>query len=1055
MGARIGSPRIVAGLLTLVLLAAPLPGGGNGGASLEDLRGLVEQGKYAEAEEGARALLAEVESTHGPASAEAADALDVLVESRWRQGKFGEPETRELAQRALDIKTEVLGPDHASVAESLNNLAVISFFIGDYGAAGSLWERAVEIRERTLAPDDPQLAQTLNNLANLLQTIGDYDAALPLYGRALEIRKHALGPESARVADSLSNLGVLVASMGDYTRARSLLEEAIEIKKKVLGPEHPKVASSMNSLAYVLDVIGDYEGERPLLEEAMRIWEATLGPDHPRVAATLNNIAEVERRTGEFDAALANYRRALAISENALGPDHPRVALSLDSLADLFKQTGDHAEARRLYERSLEIKEKAYGELHPEVAESLTSLAILLSETGKLDEAGPPLERAVEIRKKTLGPEHPDVAESLIGLATLFAATGDTSAALDLALESERIARDHLRLTGRSLSEKQALRYASVRHKGLDLALTLAEESPDPASRRRVLDSLTRSRAVVLDEMAGRQRSVTLSTDPEIARLAAELASARARLANLTVSGLDNMDLETYQKLVDEAREEKERAESKLAGASVAFARERERGRLGLDEVVASLPPSSALISFVVHDRTTVVESDHPVPPEGQESTGTEEEDRISIEVEPYYLALVLREGQTGVASVPLAPVDEIENRVERWKKEAVSAARRRRSPEEMEERYRQAAQELRQAVWDPLTPHLSGTERVFIVPDGALNLVSFAALPVGEKAYLIEEGPTLHYLSAERDLVPTSDSERHGTGLLALGGPDYDDDSLFAAGAGAGTGAGTGSNPTDPGEGNGLRSSCGSFDSLRFDPLQAAAIEATEIVALWQEAGAGQETEQADLVHLAGSEASEAGIKTDAPGKQVLHLATHGFFLGGDCASGSERIRGSRGLTLVEEPEPAPITGVSPLLLSGLALAGANHRELAAEGEEDGILTAEEIASLDLSGVEWAVLSACDTGVGEIQAGEGVFGLRRAMQVAGVRTLIMSLWPVDDEATRSWMRALYRGRLFDGLDSAEAVRGASLSVIEQRREAGENTHPFYWAAFVAAGDWR
>jgi CHAT domain-containing protein/Tfp pilus assembly protein PilF len=1050
MGAKIGSPRIVAGLLTLVLLAAPLPGEDNGGASLEGLRGLVEQGKYAEAEEGARALLAEVESTHGPTSAEAADALDVLVESRWRQGKFGEPETRELAQRAIEIKTEVLGSDHALVAESLNNLAVISFFIGDYDAAGSLWERAVEIRERTLAPDDPRLAQTLNNLANLLQTIGDYDAALPLYERALEIRKQALGPESARVADSLSNLGVLVASMGDYTRARSLLEEAIAIKKKALGPEHPKVASSMNSLAYVLDVIGDYEGERPLLEEAMRIWEATLGPDHPRVAATLNNIAEIERRTGEFDAALGHYRRSLAISENALGPDHPRVALGLDNLADLFKQTGEHAEARRLYERSLEIKEKAYGELHPEVAESLTSLAILLSETGKLDEAGPLLERAVEIREKTLGPAHPDVAESLIGLATLFTATGDTSAALDLALASERIARDHLRLTGRSLSEKQALRYASVRHKGLDLALTLAEESPDAASRRRVLDSLTRSRAVVLDEMAGRQRSVTLSSDPEIARLAAELASARARLANLTVSGLDNMDLETYQKLVDEAREEKEQAESKLAGASVAFARERERGRLGLDEVVASLPPASALVSFVVHDRTTVVESDHPVPDEGQESTGAEEEDRISIEVEPYYLALVLREGHSDVASVPLATVDDIENRVERWKKEAVSAARRRRSPEETEKRYRQAAQELRQAVWDPLTPHLSGTERVFIVPDGALNLVSFAALPVGENAYLIEEGPTLHYLSAERDLVPTFDSERHGTGLLALGGPDYDDESIFAAGV-----VGTGSSPTDPGEDNGLRSSCGSFDSLRFDPLQAAAIEAEEIVALWEEAGAGQETEQAGLVHLAGAEASEAAIKTAAPGKQVLHLATHGFFLGGECASGSERIRGSRGLKLVEEPDPAPITGVSPLLLSGLALAGANHRGLAAEGEEDGILTAEEIASLDLSGVEWAVLSACDTGVGEIQAGEGVFGLRRAMQVAGVRTLIMSLWPVDDEATRRWMRALYRGRLFYQLDSAEAVRGASVSVIEQRREAGESTHPFYWAAFVAAGDWR
>ena len=219
----------------------------------------------------------------------------------------------------------------------------------------------------------------------------------------------------------------------------------------------------------------------------------------------------------------------------------------------------------------------------------------------------------------------------------------------------------------------------------------------------------------------------------------------------------------------------------------------------------------------------------------------------------------------------------------------------------------------------------------------------------------------------------------------------------------------------------------------------------------LWERA---DDTDGA-VVLLAGSAAGEAALKSNAPGKRVLHLATHGFFLGGECASGTERIRGSRGLNLVQEPELAPVEGLSPLLLSGLALAGANHRDLADVGEEDGILTAEEIASLDLSGVEWAVLSACDTGVGEVRVGEGVFGLRRAMQVAGVRTLIMSLWPVDDEATRSWMRSLYEGRLLDGLDSAEAVRAAGLAVIEQRREAGESAHPFYWAAFVAAGRWQ
>jgi CHAT domain-containing protein len=140
---------------------------------------------------------------------------------------------------------------------------------------------------------------------------------------------------------------------------------------------------------------------------------------------------------------------------------------------------------------------------------------------------------------------------------------------------------------------------------------------------------------------------------------------------------------------------------------------------------------------------------------------------------------------------------------------------------------------------------------------------------------------------------------------------------------------------------------------------------------------------------------------------------------------------------------------------MSGLALAGANRRAAAATDDEDGILTAEEVSAMNLDGVEWAVLSACDTGLGEVRAGEGVFGLRRAFQIAGVRTVIMSVWSVDDEATRVWMRALYQNRLQRRLNTAEAMRAASLNVLRDRRARGQSTHPFFWGAFVAAGDWR
>jgi len=144
-----------------------------------------------------------------------------------------------------------------------------------------------------------------------------------------------------------------------------------------------------------------------------------------------------------------------------------------------------------------------------------------------------------------------------------------------------------------------------------------------------------------------------------------------------------------------------------------------------------------------------------------------------------------------------------------------------------------------------------------------------------------------------------------------------------------------------------------------------------------------------------------------------------------------------------------------NPIQLSGLALAGANERAAAGPDDEDGILTAEEIAGLDLSGTDWAVLSACDTGKGQIQFGEGVLGLRRAFQSAGTRTVIMSLWEVEDESARRWMQALYENRVARRLDTAEAVTQADLEVLRARRAQALSTNPFYWAAFVATGDWK
>ena len=221
------------------------------------------------------------------------------------------------------------------------------------------------------------------------------------------------------------------------------------------------------------------------------------------------------------------------------------------------------------------------------------------------------------------------------------------------------------------------------------------------------------------------------------------------------------------------------------------------------------------------------------------------------------------------------------------------------------------------------------------------------------------------------------------------------------------------------------------------------------DIARLWRPVAAQKD----DALVLSGRLATESAVKRATAGRRVVHLATHGFFLGSRCDAGPARTRAVGALATPAAGRAA--VADNPLLLSGLAFAGANRRRGIQPGEDDGILTAEEVAGLNLQGTEWAVLSACDSGVGEIKDGEGVFGLRRAFQIAGARTIIMSLWSVEDRSTRLWMRALYEGRFQQHLDTADAMRAASLRVLQSRRAMAQSTHPFYWAAFVAAGDWK
>jgi CHAT domain-containing protein/tetratricopeptide (TPR) repeat protein len=967
------------------------------------------------------------ESSLPASSVEIARTLEAIGWALQRKGEYGL--AGPVVRRAVTLQRQA-NPQHPAYAYTLYLYGLQLWFEGHLTEAHEASALAVEIAEVALRKDHPMVARALRNLASVVDDLGRLVEGRALLERAFAIAERAFGPVHYEMRAYLNDLAISDLYMGNYTSARELFERALNVAESTLGPRHERTATSINNLALVYSRLGDYPRARREHGRAIAIWERALGRSHPFVARALVDLASVYRDEGLPGGALPLLERALTIQQQRLGRDHRDVALTHAELATILRQLGQRDRAQNHVERAADIWAASGSPEGPEFSGVLSLYGRVQQDLGHPAVARDYYLRALDIQGKVAGRAHPVYAETQAELASVFAALGDHRAALSEAASAEATSRDHRRLTLRYLPERESLAYAAQRPQSFDLIVSLAPLLEGGASS--AIDSAIRGRALVTDEMATRQIRQG-NDDAEGARLHGELVSAQQRLANLLVRGAGQLDPTRYAASVVQVRREAEDAERRLAGHSAAFREQLEVAQIGVDEVRAALPRETMLVSFVRYERTRWDAVPAPRSTRGRSSV-------------PSYLAFVLVADRP-VAAIPLGDAATIEPLITRWRRDIVAEMSRPLTSKLVGSPSRSAGSALRKLIWDPIVPHVTGAKQVLLVADGALHLVPFAALPVGRDGYLLEEAPTIHYLSTERDLVERprrAATSRSASGLLALGAPAFDGAAPLPQAKAAPSARPAALPPT-----RALATGC-SFQNVRFDHLSGALQEARDIAALWQT----QRLEGSARL-LTGAEASERAFKQNAPGHRVLHLATHGFFLGPDCSLSLPSQRGIGGLATSSGRTPAAGWRENPLHLSGLALAGANRRARAAPHDEDGVLTAEEVVSLNLDGVEWAVLSACDTGVGVVHAGEGVFGLRRAFQVAGVRTVIMSLWSVDDEAARAWMQALYAGRLRDELSTADAVRAASLAVLRDRRSRGLSAHPFYWAAFVAVGDSR
>ncbi len=982
---------------------------------LEKADSLSNQAEYDSASVFAGLALAQAETQFGSSDTIVASILDAVGTYHYHQADYESAEKS--WKRALTIRETAFGSEHALVAKSLHNLATLYDDQGRYAESEPLHQRALAIREKVLGAHHQDVAASLVNLGNLYYHQGRYQEAVRLHQRALAIFEKALGPNHPNVASCVLNLADLYYEQGKYREAEPLYKRCLAIAEESFGPEHPYVGISLNNLANLYYEQGNQEECEKLHRRALTIFENTLGPEHPYVGYSMNSLGDLYQREGRFAEAETCFSRAFHINEKTLGSGHPETAYSLNKLADVYLDRERYSEAEPLLKQALDIFRKALGSDHQDVATGLNNLANLRRDQGKYAEADTLYQDALETFEKALGANHPKVARCLESFSLHCRLKGDISKALELSRRAFKIRKRNFRDGSSVMSEKDALGYSQFMRNSasdfLSIFFDLAQKD----------DRLIYDAADVMFSVKGRASEAAFTRAREIlmldhlGALADSLRLARTALSNLYVEGNQEQDPADFRERLDRASRNKDRLESELARRSDDFRSLQEALDIDAEKVVdilSVLPVTSILVEYMKYDY---------LPLGSRETVG-------------HYLVCTLN-GYGDISMQDLGEARGIDSLVDRYRRHVLTVASTEHLPSIVDlTEYRTISNEIYHRVWKPIENEISREELVFLAPDGGMDMVSFAGLMDDNGKYLVED-ITIHYLSSGRDLMQLKEQAQPGKGLFALGDPDYDAAPATRLSLSTVGGADSSAHQSE-GSSRNVRAACAALRSITLSPLPGTKREVEQVARSWN-------AQDGPTTVYYGRSASEEKFKQEAPGNRVIHLATHGYFLEAEC----QPTTSGRGY----DPD-AGYAGENPLLLSGLFLAGANlHGEGAdEEGAEDGILTAEEVAAMDLDGTDLAVLSACETGLGEVKDGEGVYGLRRAFQMAGARTVISALWPVSDKVTAEMMSRIHQS---DGENLAETMREIQLAKIDALRESKQADHPFNWGAFIALGDWR
>lgn len=933
-------------------------------------------------------------------------AIDVLYRLGSSFEAEGQPsEAGNVYRTIIAILGSACNRERLRLADTLFSLGTMHFRHGSYLKAEVFCLKALEI---WTGSGNERVVEAHVLLGNIVAQDGRIKEEIAHYSQAVELSKQHYGEDHLNTARAQVGLANVYLSDGKYAEAEPLYRWVLGVCSDSLVNNTRCIYQMLINLGLVYRKLGKYAVSEQQFQRALSILQNDSLPNAHGLASALQGLAATYLDWNRPDEALLHYQRALTITEEAFGAGNPHTIDLLNSLAEASLSYGEFRDAEKYQLAALQICDSALGRDHLSTAHHRATLGYIRFLEGRLVEAESLYTEALTVQEAVYGRSHRTVAQSLGSLSKVYLRADRFQESADLAAEVVHIRRQLLQDFSLVVSERDALLYSDELSRAIDAFLSAyfaASDRPEAAETTAV-DILLAGKGEISDAIFERRNLLNQPMDSAAAEAWNSYRLALFQLSGLYVQGPTSADDVQFRTTLDSLSVVAKEREAKFAQSMERFSDHREHADIGCRGVAAQLPHNTILVEYVRYEKLALNSS---------------EEDT------PRYLVFTLdSDGATSI--VDLGDAGRIEVAALEYRNHFARVSQSGHLPGETDRaEYDKIARDLYSYLWAPIHEAVQSKDLVFVAPDGMLNRISFATLIDESGNYLIEDVPT-HYLSAGRDVLRLVKSADPTTGLLAIADPAFVTPTLQTDSAGV----------QIPFVGY-TRSNCRELQNLELSPLPRTRDEIDRVINVWK-------TETHESVDtLLGIRATEGGFKQESHGKRVIHLSTHGYYLQGACA-------GEVGAETPSSDEP--VVGEDPLLQSGLFLAGCmdSHDGPVSSEQEDGVLTAAEIAGMNLNGTQLVVLSACETGLGRLFQGEGVYGLRRAFQIAGARTVISTLWPISDELTAPMLPPIYR-------QSREPLpnrlRTTQLEWIATLRQNGLADHPYSWGAFIAQGDWQ